>query len=159
MRVVRGLVGLLGLAVAVVGFLYLSDDGISTLTDVATWLVAGVVIHDGLLAMAVVLVGVAAARTLPTWARAPVAVGFIVLGTVTVTAIPVLGRFGARPDNQTLLDRDYTAGWLVLTALTAVAVVAGCFWQRRAARRDGGAGIPAVSKPRPGNPDTSARKA
>ena len=33
---------------------------------------------------------------------------------VTLVAVPVLGRFGARADNPTLLDRDYVAGWLVL---------------------------------------------
>jgi hypothetical protein len=35
-----------------------------------------------------------------------------------VVAVPVLGRFGARPDNPTLLDRPYVLGWLVLAALT-----------------------------------------
>ena len=37
-------------------------------------------------------------------------VGFVVLGSVTLLAMPVLGRFGARPDNPTLLDRDYSVG-------------------------------------------------
>ena len=41
----------------------------------------------------------------------------VVLATVTVTAIPVLGRFGARPDNLTILPRNYVLGWLVLAAL------------------------------------------
>jgi hypothetical protein len=35
-----------------------------------------------------------------------------------VVAIPVLGRFGARPDNPTLLDRPYLTGWLVVAGLT-----------------------------------------
>ena len=53
-----------------------------------------------------------AARLLP---RAPAGRGrrsaLVVLRTVTVTAIPVLGPWGARPDNPTLLDRNYVAGW------------------------------------------------
>ena len=52
--------------------------------------------------------GVAAA---PGRLRAPAAAAFVVLGSVTLLAIPVLGRFGARPDNPTLLDRHYVAGW------------------------------------------------
>jgi len=32
-------------------------------------------------------------------------------------AVPVLGGFGARPDNPTLHDRPYAAGWLVVAAL------------------------------------------
>ena len=50
---------------------------------------------------------------LPRAARAPAVVGFVVLGSVTLLAVPVLGRFGARPDNATLLDRDYVVGWVV----------------------------------------------
>ena len=38
--------------------------------------------------------------------------GGVVLGSLTLLAIPVLGRFGERPDNATLLDRNYTVGWL-----------------------------------------------
>jgi hypothetical protein len=45
-----------------------------------------------------------------------------VLGTVTVVAVPLLGRFGARADNPTLLDRNYLLGWLVLATLTVVVV-------------------------------------
>ncbi len=54
--------------------------------------------------------------------------GFVVLGSATLLAIPVLGRFGERPDNPTLLDRNYTAGWLVLAALVAGGVAIGCWW-------------------------------
>jgi len=147
------------MAVAVVGVLYLTDDDVSDLVSLATWLVAGVVIHDGLLSVAVVVIGVAATRALPAWARSPVSIGFIVLGTVTVTAIPVLGRFGALPDNPTLLDRDYTTGWLVLAALTAVAVAAGCGWQHRSDRRTSSTGIPASPKSGAGAPGSPNRKA
>ncbi len=43
-------------------------------------------------------------------AKAPAVVGCVVLGSVTLLAVPVLGRFGERSDNPTLLDRNYTAG-------------------------------------------------
>lgn len=93
------------------------------LVDVAVWLVAGVLLHDGVLAVLTLVLGTVAVRAAPQPARAPMTVGLVVLGTVTLLAVPVLGRFGARADNPTLLDRDYTAGWLVLVGLTAIAVM------------------------------------
>ena len=58
-------------------------------------------------------------------------VGLVVLGTTTLFAVPVLGRFGARTDNPTLLDRDYTAGWLVLAGIIAAAVVGAALVRSR----------------------------
>jgi hypothetical protein len=67
-----------------------------------------------------------------------VAVGATVLATTTLLAVPVLGRFGARVDNPTLLDRNYVVGWLVLAMLIAVGVVVGTLWRsRRLAEGDG----------------------
>ena len=59
------------------------------------------------------------------------------LGSVTLLAVPVLGRFGARADNPTLLDRDYIAGWLVLAGLVAVGVAAGTLVRSRRVGRGG----------------------
>jgi hypothetical protein len=92
------------------------------LVNVALWLVGGVVVHDAVLSVLVIALAALAVRALPPSARLPATVGFVVLGTATLLAIPVLGRFGARPDNPTLLDRSYGAGWLVLAGLTLVAV-------------------------------------
>ena len=92
------------------------------LLDVVLWLAGGVVLHDGVLSIAVVVLGVVAVRLLPEVARAPAVVGFVLLGSLTLLSVPVLGRFGARPDNDTLLDRNYVAAWLVVAGLTLVAV-------------------------------------
>jgi hypothetical protein len=93
------------------------------LANLGLWLVVGVILHDGVLAVAVLALGSVALPLLPRPARAPAVVGFVVLGSATLFAVPVLGRFGARPDNPTLLDRGYWAGWLVLAGLTVAAVV------------------------------------
>jgi hypothetical protein len=93
------------------------------LLNVVVWLGGGVVLHDAVLSLAVLVLGVLVVRVLPDAARAPAVVGFVVLGSATLFAVPVLGRFGARPDNATLLDRNYVAGWLVLAGVTLVAVV------------------------------------
>lgn len=108
------------------------------LLDVAVWLAAGILVHDVVLAGATLALGALAGRWLPRPARAPAAVGLVVLGSVTLVAVPVLGRFGARADNPTLLDRDYTAGWLVLAGLTVLAV-AGAALVRSRTDREGGA--------------------
>jgi hypothetical protein len=115
--------GALGVAGAAYGAWLAVSRGHAHL-DLAVWLAGGVVLHDGVLALAVLLVGGVALRVLPEAARAPAVVGFVVLGSVTLLAVPVLGRFGARADNPTLLDRGYWAGWLVRAGLTVGAVVA-----------------------------------
>jgi hypothetical protein len=107
------------------------------LAAVATWLVVGVLLHDGVLAVLTVVLGGLAVRLAPAPARAPLVVGLVVLGSVTLVAVPVLGRFGARADNPTLLDRDYTAGWLLLAALTAVAVLVTSLVRSRTREGDG----------------------
>jgi len=119
---VRTVVGALGTALVLYGGWLLVTRG-HDLVAVAVWLVAGVVLHDGVLAVLTIALGGLAVRLAPAPARAPLVVGLVVLGSTTLLAVPVLGRFGARPDNPTLLDRDYTAGWLVLAGLTALAVV------------------------------------
>lgn len=140
---VRGLLGALGVVAGLYGgWLVLSrQDGFARIADVGVWLVGGAVLHDAVIAP-VVLALAWLARGLPRAWRRAVVVGFVVLGSVTLLAIPVLGRFGARSDNPTLLDRSYGWGWLGLALLVVVlVVVAGVVGSRRegAAGGDGGA--------------------
>jgi hypothetical protein len=58
----------------------------------------------------------------------------VLLGAITVVAVPFLGRFGALPDNPTLLDRDYTTGYAVLVGLVVLGVGLGALWSRRRSR-------------------------
>ena len=119
---IRLLLGAVGVLVVVYGGWLVLSRG-HDLLNLLLWLAAGVVLHDGVLALVVLAVATVAVRLLPRPAKAPAVVGFVVLGSVTLLAVPVLGRFGARPDNPTLLDRDYTVGWLVLAGLVVAAVV------------------------------------
>ncbi|GEP40057.1 hypothetical protein NPS01_37200 [Nocardioides psychrotolerans] len=112
-----------------------TDGNIAT----GTWLVAGVLLHDFLLVPVVLVVMGLGSRLLPGAWSAPVAVGVVVLGSLTLVAVPVLGRFGARSDNPTLLDRPYVAGWLVLAALVAVVVVAVSLLRSRRGAQSGAA--------------------
>lgn len=145
MNRVRVLLGLAGVAAAAYGGLLLADDSWGDLVDVATWMVSGVVLHDVVLAPVVVLVLVVGARRLPEVWRGPTAGALVVLGSVTLLAIPVLGRFGARPDNPTLLDRPYVAGWALIAAVTVLVTAATIVVRTRRVRRAGapGTGSPA----------------
>lgn len=125
MRAVRVLLGGSGVAGAAYGVKLLLDLGFGNLRATVEWLIGGIVLHDAVLAPVTVLVGVGFVVLQRRGVRTgPLIVGGLVLGTVTIAAIPVLGRFGARSDNATLLDRNYVVGWLVLAGLTAFVSVA-----------------------------------
>lgn len=111
--------GAVGVLVGVYGAYVLLGLGWDNLLKTFYWLAGGVIIHDGIIGFAMVAVGVAVV-VVPHRVRAPIATGLIVIGTVTMTAIPMLGRFGERTDNATLLDRNYTVGWLVFAALVVI---------------------------------------
>lgn len=119
----RRLLVALGSVIGVYGaWLLLSRQDLDQLTNAGVWLVSGVVLHDLVLAPLVLLVLVVATRVPGEAVRAPFVVGLVVLGSVTLVAVPMLGRFGERSDNPTLLDRHYGVGWLVLAGLVIVAV-------------------------------------
>jgi hypothetical protein len=136
----RFLIGFLGVAAAAYGLVLLVDHGLDDLVAAVIWLAAGVVLHDFFVVPLTLGVCWLGMRVVAPSRRPPLAAGLLVLGALTVLAIPVLGRFGARPDNPTLLDRDYTAGWLVVAGLTLAAVVAGLVVRARTGRRTGGPG-------------------
>ncbi len=125
----RGRLALGAVGVVVAGYgvwLLVSRSSTDQLRSVVTWLVGGVVVHDAVLAPLVLVAGWLALRPLPAWVRGPVACGALVLGTLTVLAVPVLGGWGRRGDNPTLLDRDYVAGWWVVALVVLAGVVVGC---------------------------------
>lgn len=121
MATTRVVLGAAGVAAAAYGTVTLLGLGTDNLLATLPWLLGAVVAHDAVLAPLVVLAGVLAAARLPGWVRDAAAASLVVLGTVTLAAFPALGRFGARPDNPTLLDRPYAAGWAALAALVLVA--------------------------------------
>jgi hypothetical protein len=121
----RLVLGAVGVAMGAFGALRLVQLDLDDLVDAVLWLAGGVLLHDVVVAPLTIAVTLLATRVVPARARTAVVVGVVVLATVTVTAIPVLGRWGERADNPTLLDRDYTAGWLVFAGLVVLGVVLG----------------------------------
>jgi hypothetical protein len=129
-RALRLGLGAVGLAGLVTGLVLLVDLG-PKLLAVLVWAVGGIVLHDGVLAPLVVVLGVLAASRVPAWLRAPLVGLLVVLGPLTLVAVPVLGRYGARYDNPTLLDRPYWTGYLALVALAVVVTAVVAVRRRR----------------------------
>ena len=123
--IARKLLLTLGLAAAAYGVWLLLDLGWANTRSTLVWLVGGVVLHDGVFAVAVLAVALVSLRLLPRERLAPWVVGLVILVPVTLVGIPELGRFGARADNKTLLDRPYWLGWTVMVTLVVVSVVVG----------------------------------
>lgn len=122
--IARVALALLGVAMAGYGVvLLLTRQDADQVVDAVLWLVGGVVVHDGIVVPVVLLLVVLGMRALPASYRSPAAVALVVLGPLTLLAVPVLGRFGARPDNPTLLDRPYVTSWSGLVVVGVVAVV------------------------------------
>jgi hypothetical protein len=124
-KAVRFLLAALGAAGAAYGLWLLADLGPGQVGGVAGWVVGGIVVHDGLLAPLVAVGGVAVAVRGPAVLRAPLLWVVVVLGPLTLISVPVLGRFGAKPDNPTLLDRPYWLGYAAVVALVLLLIAAG----------------------------------
>ena len=133
----RVLLGALGIAAAAYGAWSLLGQGLADVITTAIWLAGGVVLHDFVLVPVTLGVCWLGARVLPPGRRAAVAAGLVVLGTLTLLAVPVLGGWGANGDNATILSRDYSTGWLLVATLTVAGVLAGVVLS---GRRSGGQG-------------------
>jgi drug/metabolite transporter (DMT)-like permease len=131
--------GALGVVVGLYGaYLFVSrQQEARQQVSAVKYLLGGVVFTDLVAAVVLLAIGYVVTRFLPAAVRAPVVVGGVVLGSITLLAIPVLLSHGRKPDNPTLLDRDFVAGWWVFAAVVVVAVlvaVAVRVWHERSRR-------------------------
>jgi len=133
MRVVRAGLAAAGVALVLVGLWHLWGTDLPDLVNIAVFLGGGVLAHDLVLAPVALVVGALLVPRVPQWWRAPLVVGLVVLGAVTLTAVPVLGRFGAKPDDPWLLNRPYGLLWLGFAVLVAVVVTVAALLRRRRA--------------------------
>jgi hypothetical protein len=79
------------------------------------WALVGVVLHDLVFAPVCVALGFAGRRLIPGRWWPPVAVAGFCSVVLVFLAIPVYGKPGLRPDNMTVLDRNYPLGlWVSL---------------------------------------------
>lgn len=104
------------------GWLLVSRQDLDRVAAAVLWLAGGVLLHDAFLAPLTLVLAAVAVRWLPPEVRRPATVALIIVGPLTMLAVPVLGGFGARPDNGSLLDRPYLVSWLMLLAVSVAAV-------------------------------------
>lgn len=112
-----------------------TTENLTQITSSALWLGGGVIAHDAVLAPVTIAGAWLLSRIAPGWLRGPATAGAIVLGVLTMVAVPVLGGWGRRADNPTLLPRDYWAGWCVLAGLILVGVVLTALVRRMVSAR------------------------
>ena len=120
--VARSVLVTAGMAAGLYGLVLLLSGSTADLTSIAIWFAGCVLVHDAVIAPLVVAGGAGAARVLPSSARPPVLAGAICTLTLVAIASPVLFRANALADNPTLLDRNYSLGFVVALAIVWAAV-------------------------------------
>ena len=88
---------------------------------IAVWAGVGVAVHDFVFAPLCALAGWSGRRLIRGRWWAPVSVAGVSTVVLALLAVPVYAKPGARPDNPTVLDRNYPVG-----LFAALAVVWAC---------------------------------
>jgi hypothetical protein len=115
---VRWVLVVLGVVVTGYGAVLLWENPPVIIIRVLVWALVGIVLHDLVFAPACLALGYAARRLIPGQWWAPVAVAAFCSAVLVLLAVPVYGKPGMRPDNMTVLDRNYPLGlWLSLAAV------------------------------------------
>jgi hypothetical protein len=110
----------LGLVVGVYGAVLVWDNPPVIIMRIVVWALVGVVLHDAVFAPLCVALGFAGRRLIPGNWWPPIAVAAFCSVVLVFLAIPVYGKPGMRPDNMTVLDRNYPLGlWLSLAIVWA----------------------------------------
>lgn len=120
MTAIRVALVVLGIALGGYGAVLLWENPPVIIFRILVWAVIAVVLHDFVFAPVCVALGFAGRRLIPgTWWK-PVAVAALCSAVLAVLAIPVYAKPGMRPDNMTVLDRDYPLGlWISLAVVWA----------------------------------------
>lgn len=121
MTVVRWTLGAVGVLVGLFGAWSLWGVPVDALIRIAVWTAAGVILHDFAFAPCVAALGYTSRRLIRAAWWKPVVGAAVCSATLILLAIPVFDTPGAKPDNATVLDRDYPVGLGI-----ALALVWGC---------------------------------
>jgi hypothetical protein len=117
MKVWRIVLGAVGIGIGTYGISQLlTQIPRQTLVLLALWLVAALIIHDGLLSPAVVGVGSALRRYVPDRGRRYLQFGLIMAAMVTVIAVPLIYRANTQPPAKALLLQEFGINLTVLLA-------------------------------------------
>ena len=118
MTAVRVALVVLGVIVGGYGAVLLWENPPVIIMRILVWALVGVVLHDLVFAPLCVALGYAGRRLVPGRWWPPVAVATLCSVVLVFLAIPVYGKPGLRPDNLTVLDRNYPLGmWISLAVV------------------------------------------
>lgn len=128
----------LGVVVGGYGAVLLWENPPVILVRIAVWALVAVVVHDLVFAPVCAALGWSSRRLIPPRWQAPVALAALCSVVLVLLAIPVYGKPGLRPDNPTVLDRDYVHGlwwslvivWLCVPAYMAAKTLKGLALKR-----------------------------
>ncbi|MDQ2845813.1 MAG: hypothetical protein M3Y77_05575 [Actinomycetota bacterium] len=130
---IRALLIFAGLAFGAIG-LYALVPAVPRISDKITfvaWFFTPAVLSDAALMPTIAVLGWAAGRWLPLWLRVPAVAGAILSAASLAIALPFLSKPGLRPDNPSLLDRNYLLGFALILALIWVIMSGWALLRRR----------------------------
>ncbi|HYR17537.1 MAG TPA: hypothetical protein VEQ67_25480 [Mycobacterium sp.] len=110
----------LGLVVGVYGAVLVLDNPPVIIIRIVVWALVGIVLHDLVFAPICVALGFAGRRLISGRWWPPIALAALCSVVLVFLAVPVYGKPGMRPDNMTVLDRNYELGlWISLAIVWA----------------------------------------
>ncbi|MGU3650539.1 hypothetical protein [Mycolicibacterium sp. A43C] len=136
MTLIRVTLVLTGVVVAGYGVVLLSDNPPAVISRILIWALVGVAIHDLVFAPLCVAAGWVGRRVIPKAWQSPVAVAGLCSVVLMVLAIPVYDRPGLRPDNPSVLDRNYPLGLWAALAVVWLCVPVSHLLRRLPVRED-----------------------
>jgi hypothetical protein len=121
MKAWRIILAIAGIGLALFGVFRLGTEiPVHSLLVLALWMVAALAIHDGLLSPAVVTTGSLLRRYVPDPARRFLQIALIMIGLVTVIAIPMILLRGSQPAAKALLLRNYGVNLTLIISIVAM---------------------------------------
>lgn len=120
----RMLLALAGIGLGAYGAVLLLDNPPVIILRILIWAVVAAVVHDLVFAPVCAALGLAGRRLIPLRWQSPVAVAGLCSVVLMLLAIPVFSRPGMRPDNPSVLDRDYPLGLAIALAVVWLCVPA-----------------------------------
>jgi hypothetical protein len=125
-----------------------TNHGFKAFRQIA-FLVLALVLHDGFLLPAFLVIGLLVHRFVPRRGRAIAQAGLIATAAATFVALPFVLGYGRIPDNPSALPRNYVAGYWLLIGVIWLAVALTL--AARIARRRG-SGAPTLPDHEPEQP-------
>ncbi|WP_051178411.1 hypothetical protein [Nocardia concava] len=150
MTIIRILLGACGIGLAYYGLDLLLEMSTTDLKSVAMWFIGAILVENLIFGPGAALVGFLGHRVLPARWWPAYAVGAFTSLALILLAVPVIGREGAVPGNDTILDRNYTVGLLISLVLVWAGVAAYLLLSRDR-RSPAAAAAPRNAHPRNGS--------